>query len=134
MERNVAEMGERIGSDERDEVELAGRHAEPFHPRQRAQLLAQVAPQTLPHVDQHQRRHGQADRGRVDTSGEPGDDPALDEPIEAVVGRRPTDADLRGERRCRHPAVGAEQVDHPLIHVIEFDHEMIVPVCANPAI
>ena len=115
-------MRQRIGADERDEVELAGRHAEPFHPGQRTELLAQIAPEALPHVDQHERGDGEADRGRVDTSGEPGDDPVVDEPIEPVVRRRPADADVIGERRCRHPAVGAEQVDHPPIHIIELGH------------
>ena len=115
-------MGERIRPDERDEVELAGRHAEPLHPGEGAELLAQVAPEALADVDQHEGGHRQADRGRVDPSGEAGDHPVVDEPIEAVVGRRPADADPLGERRCRHPAIGSEQIDHPPIHVIQLDH------------
>ena len=46
-----------------------------------------------------------------------------------MVGRRPTDADLRGEHRCRHPAVGAEQVDHPRSTSSSSIIEMIVSVC-----
>ena len=76
---------------EQHHVEGAAREREELEAGQGLDVVADLLPVPLIHVDQHERGDRDADLLGVDRDGEPGDHAALAQAVEPGVGRGPGD-------------------------------------------